>query len=61
MASKTAIYSEGEDGAELQRSVEPLLVDGGGQWALSRNGKGLERQIRFKTFKKTWVCPGIYF
>ncbi len=57
MATKTAICSEGEDGAELQRKVEPLLVDGGGQWTLSQSRKGLERQIRFKTFKKTWVCP----
>lgn len=57
MATKTAICSEGEDGAELQRKLEALLVDSGGQWTLSQSRKGLERQIRFKTFKKTWVHP----
>ncbi|MCJ1366075.1 hypothetical protein MMC16_005200 [Acarospora aff. strigata] len=54
MAHNAATYSEGEDVAQLQREVSPLLVDGGGQWNLSASGKGLERQIQFKTFKRTW-------
>lgn len=27
-----------------------------GKWALTPNGKGIERSFKFKTFKKTWVC-----
>jgi pterin-4a-carbinolamine dehydratase len=50
------IYLEGERANELRRLVGALLVDGGGRWTLSKSGKGLEREVRFKTFKKTWVC-----
>ena len=56
MASRVAIYSEGEKGEQLQQTVDMLLTDGGGKWTLSQSGKGLERQLQFKTFKKTWVC-----
>lgn len=56
MASRKVIYSEGEDVVELQRTVQSLLAEGGGHWKLSGSGTGLERQLQFKTFKKTWVC-----
>ncbi|RMX80024.1 hypothetical protein D0867_16428 [Hortaea werneckii] len=32
------------------------LVDNGGRWRLCRQGKGIERGFKFRTFKTTWVC-----
>jgi hypothetical protein len=46
--------SRGENTEELT-SQTTALVDSG-RWKLWDNGKGLERQFRFKTFKATWVC-----
>lgn len=46
--------SRGENTDELT-SQTTALVDSG-RWKLWDNGKGLERQFRFKTFKATWVC-----
>jgi 4a-hydroxytetrahydrobiopterin dehydratase len=44
-------------GSDLQTLVTQTtaLVDSG-RWTLTNNGKALERQFRFKTFKATWVC-----
>ncbi|KAI7302421.1 hypothetical protein KC326_g8973, partial [Hortaea werneckii] len=30
------------------------LVDNGGRWRLCREGKGIERGFKFRTFKTTW-------
>jgi len=46
--------SRGENTEELTTQTT-ALVDRG-RWGLWENGKGLERQFRFKTFKATWVC-----
>ena len=46
--------SRGENTEELTNQTT-ALVDSG-RWKLWDNGKGLERQFRFKTFKATWVC-----
>jgi hypothetical protein len=46
--------SRGENTEELTKETT-ALVDSG-RWKLWDNGKGLERQFRFKTFKATWVC-----
>ena len=35
--------------------LAPLLTDCGGKWTLSKDGKGLERHLKFKTFKRTKV------
>ncbi|MCJ1394537.1 hypothetical protein MMC18_007416 [Xylographa bjoerkii] len=35
------------------KELEPLLGDYGGKWTLSKDGKGLERHLKFKTFKRT--------
>lgn len=32
------------------------LVENGGRWRLCREGRGIERGFKFKTFKTTWVC-----
>ncbi|MCJ1394445.1 hypothetical protein MMC18_007323 [Xylographa bjoerkii] len=37
------------------KELEPLLGDYGGKWTLSKDGKGLERHLKFKTFKRTRV------
>lgn len=31
------------------------LVENGGRWRLCREGRGIERGFKFKTFKTTWV------
>ena len=51
--SKDITPSKGEDNDELVKQVT-TLVDGG-RWTLCNEGKGLERQFKFKTFKATWV------
>ena len=45
--------SEGEDSNGLANEATALID--GGRWQLCNNGKGLERQFKFKTFKATWV------
>ncbi|MCJ1405465.1 hypothetical protein MMC11_008693 [Xylographa trunciseda] len=37
------------------KDFEALLTDHGGKWSLSHDGKGLERTLKFKTFKRTRV------
>lgn len=37
------------------------LVDNGGRWRLCREGKGIERGFKFRTFKTTWVCLNSIF
>ena len=63
------IYAAGEDVRQMDTILNTLLARLGssrddkessekldrGRWQLSPNGKGLEREIRFKTFKTTWV------
>ncbi|MCJ1431147.1 hypothetical protein MMC27_000498 [Xylographa pallens] len=36
--------------------LEPLLTAHGGKWTLSADGKGLERSVKFGTFRRTRVC-----
>ena len=45
--------SKDEDAAALAQEATALVDDG--RWQLCNNGKGLERQFKFKTFKATWV------
>lgn len=62
-STSTPIFSQNEDPEVLQKALESLLVDknGGGKWRLSKDCKGLERTIKFKTFKTTWVCIFFFF
>ena len=46
--------SQSEDNDAVTRQAT-ALVDGG-RWRLCNDGKGLEREFKFKTFKATWVC-----
>lgn len=45
--------SQGEDADSLVQDVTKLVDNG--RWKICNEGKGLERQFRFKTFKATWV------
>ncbi|KAI0482453.1 pterin-4-alpha-carbinolamine dehydratase family protein [Xylariaceae sp. FL0804] len=50
-------FSEGADVPALSRALAPLLLrggGGGGRWALTPDGAGLERSFRFRNFAKTW-------
>lgn len=58
----TPRFSEGTDPETAAPALGALLRAGegeagkeGGRWVLSRNGEGLERTFKFKTFMKTWV------
>lgn len=46
--------SKDEDSDSLARDVTKLVDNG--RWTVCNEGKGLERQFKFKTFKATWVC-----
>lgn len=45
--------SKGENASDLAAQATSLVDSG--RWNLWNNGKGLERQFKFKTFKATWV------
>lgn len=59
MASSVANvkFSAGADEQALGETLKTLLASaaGGGRWALTPGGEGLERSFKFKTFAKTWV------
>ena len=52
--AKDVSASEGEDAVNLAKEAANLVDKG--RWRLCNDGKGLERQFKFKTFKATWVC-----
>lgn len=63
------VFSEGEDPAKMQEALGELLIDdngsggGRGKWKLASEGKGVERVVKFKTFKTTMVslfCAFLY-
>lgn len=45
--------AEGEDPQTLATEVTQLVSSK--QWQICNNGKGLERDFRFKAFNATWV------
>lgn len=54
----------------LEKELDALLLGGygaggsessGGRWRLTESGKGIERNFRFKGFKKTWVSVPLVF
>lgn len=45
--------SQGESADDLAAQTTTLVDQG--RWKLWNDGKGLERQFKFKTFKATWV------
>lgn len=47
--------SSGEDPDTIAQQTTTLVDNG--RWRLWNNGKGIERTIKFKTFKTTWVLP----
>lgn len=58
--SRKAMVQASEISPSQGESIDTLvsqttaLVDSG-RWKLCNNGKGLERQFKFRTFKATWV------
>lgn len=46
--------SASSDPTALKAALPPLLRSTGGSWALSPAANGLERDFKFKTFKRTW-------
>ncbi|OGM39541.1 pterin-4-alpha-carbinolamine dehydratase, partial [Aspergillus bombycis] len=50
------VVAEGEEDVEgVASGVEGLLVRNGGLWTLTDDGLGIEREIRFPSFKKAWA------
>lgn len=52
----SASFSPGSEGPVAEAALAKLLPTGGGRWALTVDGQGIERSFKFKTFTKTWVC-----
>jgi hypothetical protein len=63
-ASRRTMVEASEISASQGETIEALvsqttsLVDSG-RWKLSNDGKALERQFKFRTFKATWVSTTI--
>jgi hypothetical protein len=53
----TPTFSSNYTPEQGTKDLFPLLKSNGGKWLLIESGKGVERSFKFKTFKKTWVCP----
>jgi 4a-hydroxytetrahydrobiopterin dehydratase len=58
MVSVKDITPSANEDPETLATQTTDLVDKG-QWRLCNEGKGLERVLKFKTFKTTWVNPSI--
>lgn len=57
-AMPSAKFSPGSEGPVMEAALTDLLAEGGsGRWTLTADGQGIERNFKFKTFTKTWVCP----
>ena len=54
MVDAKSIKPSGSEEAQTLATEATQLVDNG-RWQLWNEGRGLERQFRFKTFKATWV------
>lgn len=55
----SAKFSPGSEGQATEAALTNLLAEGGGRWTLAADGQGIERNFKFKTFTKTWVCSKI--
>ncbi|KAH0541485.1 hypothetical protein FGG08_004025 [Glutinoglossum americanum] len=51
---RNPVYSEEEDIERISGEVASLIHKTDRGWAISENGKGLERSFKFKSFKTTW-------
>lgn len=51
-ASELSI-SEGHDAQAVTQGASQLIDNG--KWRLCNEGRGLEREFKFKTFRATWV------
>jgi len=54
MSTSTLSISSNSDAAQVRAALSPLLESSGGRWGLSVKNNGVEREFRFKTFKRTW-------
>lgn len=52
--------SEGENAEATSREAEKLLTRAQSPWRLCCQGRGLERDFRFGTFKATWVSLDVH-
>lgn len=55
----TPSFSSNYNPDQGSKDIQPLLRSNGGKWTLIESGKGLERNFKFKTFKKTWEFMNI--
>jgi len=60
MVQASEISASQSESIDTLVSQTTALVDSG-RWKLCNDGKGLERQFKFKTFRATWVSlPYLY-
>lgn len=52
--SSQAVFAAGENPTCLYETLDMLLEPSGG-WRLCNQGQGIERLLKFKTFKSAWV------
>jgi hypothetical protein len=52
--------SSNSDPEELKALLKPLLRENGGVWTITAKGNGLEREFKFKGFKKCWVRSVVF-
>ncbi|EFR00366.1 hypothetical protein MGYG_03368 [Nannizzia gypsea CBS 118893] len=50
-----AVIADGQDVQRVSTGVKELLRENGGLWDLTPDATGIERNIKFPTFKKAWA------
>ncbi|EEQ31489.1 putative 4a-hydroxytetrahydrobiopterin dehydratase [Microsporum canis] len=50
-----AVIADGQDTQTMLNEVMDLLIKNGGLWELTPDGTGIERSIKFPTFKMAWA------
>lgn len=53
--ARSLSIARGQNEKEILQSLKPLLRDAGGRWSITSNGRGIQANFHFKTFRKTWV------
>ncbi len=53
--------AKGQEGKQILEALKPLLLDAGGRWLLTQDGKAIYARFSFKAgFGRTWVSACLY-
>lgn len=53
-SARSLEIANGENEGEILQALKPLLYRSGGRWSVSPDGRGIQADFHFKTFRKTW-------